>query len=465
MVKIAGSAAPSPRPSSTDEVAPSSPAPAAPERGTPSVVNAGAAPEPTRVEPNPEAGRAARVAHSAQSAQLAQQLHAGHTHAGPTAHAHAEGFAPAGQSVGGPGPARPAASTFATREAGVAALDRDFGVRVRDGNPAFSPEELSRVHESYSRMSSPDREALRGLDLRREHTASAAIQQEAGGHGTLAGLYSPNADARPGTGERVQPASITLYDSAFPSGPQGRQSSIHTITHEAGHAVEGRRRDDATAALNGTIERRNAAVPVLNDANDANNAAVGTFNRAAREAGRNPGTTAAERSQSRQVASTQNAVNRANEAVGTARTPEALAAARTRQDTAVAARDAALGRMSATHPGRAATEEMVRASDNWGSAARARGEANVPLTQLSAEQSAARANVGRFENSAHVSNELSDFQRSTRTARGHEQPISDYGATGPAEDYAESYALYRRDPAFMQEHYPRTFQWFQRQHP
>src|SRR5207253_646592 len=158
--------------------------------------------------------------------------------------------------------------------------------------------------------------ALRGLDLNREHTAPASVAAEAG-HGAkdLAGLYSPNVDADATTGARTHPASITLYDSAFPSGPDSRQSSIHTVLHEAGHAVE---------ALRG------------------------------------------------------------------ATTPTARDAARTRLDSAIAARDTALSAMSSGHPARSAAEDLARSSGAWSGAARSEGDARVTYTQRASDETAAR---------------------------------------------------------------------------
>ena len=446
--------------------------PAAPTQGpAPTTTPADTAPAQSTSQtaqaqaPAPQSPAATPTAASRQDAQVAFSRDVGAAQRLQQTQGTAAADAPAGQNVGGAGAARPAASTFTTREAGVQALQRDFGVRVRDGNPAFSAEELSRCHESFSRMSTTDRAALQGVDLRREHQASAAAAAETGqSPANLAGLYSPNVTANSPSGTRANPPSITLYDSAFPSGAAGRQSSIHTVLHEAGHAVEGRARDDAMAAHNGAVERHNATVAPFNNATTANNTSIDAYNTASRATRLPRGATTQQRTQFQAFQRAENAVGRANQALGSATTPAQVQAAQTRLQTAVTARDTAFGAMGADHPSRSAAQDLVTASNNWGTTAQARADAAVPNTAARTEETAARRTLDGLQNSHQTSSELQSFQR-FRGTRPTERPISAYGGTGVGEDYAEAYALYRRDPTYMQQNYPRTHQWFQQHHP
>ena len=420
--------------------------------------SAGAARRPTA-----QTSQQARARHGydLQASQLAAKVHSS---AKPHVHSH-------GDAMGGVSP-RPKTSTFADKDAAIAALKKDYGVNVRDGDRAWSTEELSRAHESFAKMSAKERKALKGLCLIRESKPSAKVRSEISAKGKVAGLYSPNVDTK--DGKRIKPPSITMYDAAFPKGNSeaSRRTSVHTFLHEAGHAVEGRKRDDAAAALNAATDKSNAAVAPYNEAvndyntkNDANNDAINGYNKAVRS-----GFKARSGAEYDKFKRAQNGVSSKLSALQSAKTPAARKKANDALQAAKAKRDEALAALPTDERHRDKADALVSASNEWERTQTALNGAKEPLAkakathaELAAETKAAQKKYDRVTVKGGDSKELAAFKRFRKGTK--EKPVSGYGATKPSEDYAEAYGLYRRDPVYMKEHFPKAYKWFKKTHP
>ena len=363
-----------------------------------------------------------------------------------------------GDTIGTAGAARPKTSTFATKADAVAAMKRDFGINVKDGTKSWTTEELSRMHEAYSRMSPADRKQLKGLDLIRDATAPAAVQAKMK-EGTVAGLYSPNVDTKGGV--RKKPASITMYDAAFPKGDAkaSRRTSIHVALHEAGHAVAGRARDEAMAKSNAAVDVSNAAVEKFNAANEANNRSIGDYNDAIKDANRSG---PRDRAWGR-VMRAQNKVAHALSQLGKASTPAAKKKAEAALSVAKKARDAALRKLPADHGARAELDELKASGDAWETTARSRATTQIDWKAKDAVTRKAKAALDALNNRKNESKHLRAFKEFRAASK--EAPISDYGKTSPSEDFAEVYGLYRRDPAALRKNFPKAYAWMKKHHP
>jgi len=358
-----------------------------------------------------------------------------------------------------PGP-RPAASTFTDAPAAKAALEKDFGVKVKDGTKAWTQEEMSRVHESFSKMSAADREKLKGVDLVRDSVGPAKAQAELKS-GTLAGLYSPNVDTKDGA--RVKAPSISLFDAAFPAGgsaDEQRRVSMHVITHEAGHAVEGQKANDAVAKMNGKADLTQSTKTALDTtlaADEVNRDAANTTSQAGPQSGAS--------NDFYRVQNAQANMNKALSDMANADTPAKLTAAEGRMKTAEAARDAALKKLPASDPHASEARAMATAGDAWKTTAKPNGEARIANKTAMNEYEAAKTAATAVSSGEpkYNSKEIKSFE--AFRAKSKEAPISDYGATAPAEDFAESYALYRRDPKTMEKQFPETYKWMKANHP
>ncbi|GEM_PF-2850802 len=334
-----------------------------------------------------------------------------------------------------------------------AALEKDFGVKVKDGDKKWSTEELSRAHESFGMMPKGDQEKLKGLDLIRNAKASPESQAEMGTKGTVAGEYSPNVSTT--DGKRDKPGSISLYDASFPAGKTSRKESIHTILHEAGHAVEGRARNDATAARNETVDVLNASVAKAKPLSDANNTQWTDTNKASKSFGSVDG----KDKPGMAFVGAQNKVATALDKLQKATTPADVAKAQTELDAAKAKRDTAMAGMSG-HKKESGATTWVAATDAQERSARAFADQNTISTTARADvadKTKASAALGTNTNSK----ELQAFT----TARGKEKQVSGYGASKGAEGYAEAYALYQRDPATMKKDFPKQYAFFHKNHP
>lgn len=360
-------------------------------------------------------------------------------------------------------------TSFATAAEGRQALERDFGVTVAARDPSdpnsreFSAAELSQAHHAFSQMSADERRALQGIELRRE------ANPPAGEEGDTTGLYESNVATR--DGERVEPPSITLYDGAFDNNSRGfvgssqtaHPNSTQTILHEAGHAVENHRRQEAQVAVNQAVDRQNAAAAELNEANAAYDEprramddAGSTFTRSARSTQMSP----AEQRQASTFQRAANGVVSANNAVLRARTPAQLTRARAQLQSAVERRDRALTAMGSSHPLATEATELQTAQEAATTAAGTAADRQIEYQQtLGARRSATRA-LSRVESGGGTSarsTRLASFDRALR----RDLSPTEYGRSSTAEKFAESYMLYRSDPEYLRTQRPNTYRWFQ----
>lgn len=366
---------------------------------------------------------------------------------------------------GVPQPAR----TFATAAEGRQALQRDFGVTVarRDSSDPnsreFSAAELSQAHHAFSQMSADERRALRGVELRRE------ANPPAGEDGDTTGLYESNVATR--DGQRVRPPSITLYDGAFDDNGRGfvgsdtsaHPNSTQTILHEAGHAVENHRLQEAQVAVNQAVDRQNDAAADLNAANaaydqprQAMDDAGSDFTNSARSTQMN----AAERRQAVAYQRAANGVVSANNAVLRARTPAQLTRARSQLQTAVQRRDRALTAMGAGHPLSTEATDLQSAQNTAIAAAGTAADRQIEYQQAvgarrTADRALSRVQSGSGESARSA--RLASFDRALR----RDVSPTEYGRTSVAEKFAESYMLYRSDPEYLRTQRPNTYRWFQ----
>lgn len=336
--------------------------------------------------------------------------------------------------------ARPAASSFTTVEQGVKALERDFGVTVKDKS-SWSAEELSRVHEAWSKMGAKEKDALKGLDLRREGSPPDDVTHDHKGDGKVAGLYS----------SKTTPPSITFYDAAFPTPTDAanRRASMHVAIHEAGHAVEKRTRDDAVKVLNGAAATTQTTSAALKDALADDASARTAYNARPR-----PAVKGADAKTLATFTKATAAVYAAQRTLVGAKTAAARDKAEAALDAAVAKRDAALSAMGSAHPMADRAAAVAQAQDGVVGATKTHAEAMVDYTEKKAAVTALEAKPDKTKI-------LADFQKATKG----EKPVSGYGGTAPDENFAEAYALYRRDPAYLAKNFPKAHAWFARNYP
>lgn len=392
----------------------------------------------------------ARFAHDTSALLRQQELTGTHTrprtaHAKEAEHGHA--------TAGGAGGA--AKASFKTTQAGVDALKKDYGVNVKDGTAKWSPQELATAHDSFARMSKSDRAKLQGLDLVRDKEASAAVKAEAGHDHDLAGVYQPNVKAK--DGKRVKPPAIHMYDNAFPKGgdaDKNRAASMNVFLHEAGHAVEGRARDDAAAKVNETGTETDKHRPAFEQTSERLNSALDGFRDAQRALPRTRDKTLLK------LYRANGKLGAATASLGKAKTPAAAKAGQAKVDAALKARDAALAGIAEDHPNRSEVDNLVESQNEYAAAWKAHGEAAGNYWPAQNAHDRANTALKRLENSDGVSKPLQDFNRFRAGAGESEDKVSDYAGTSPAEDFAEHYALYRRDPDHMKKNFPQAFKWF-----
>ncbi|MFT3842172.1 MAG: hypothetical protein QM723_34595 [Myxococcaceae bacterium] len=361
-------------------------------------------------------------------------------------------FAAQAKAAGAKTPAEIEAKSI---ELGKAKIEKDFGMKVKDGDAKWSGEELSRAYESFKSMPAGDQAKLKGLDLIRDHAASPESQAEMGGKGIVAGEYSPNVDSKDGA--RVKPGSISAYDAAFPSGPDSRKTSISVLSHEAGHAVEGRARDDAMADFNQAIDNQNAKAAVTRTTSDANNTQWNATNAANQALG---GASSKDKAKFDFVGAQKGVLN-ALDKVQKATTPKELSDAQADLAKAKTKRDAALTAMSG-NKAEGKAQASVAETDKQEKTATDFANANIDFKAAKTVADGKKDVMKGLSTDAtgKTSKEVDAFKK----ARGTEKPVSGYGATATAEGYAEAYALYQRDPAYMQKNFPKQYDYFHKNH-
>lgn len=324
-----------------------------------------------------------------------------------------------------------------------ARLVADFGLAAVDDRPShgtraaadWTDAELEQVFTVYQRFSAPERAALNGVTLVRDHAPSAALltQSTLPAGSSLNGYAHSGADTAsdsPGPPAHGAP-HIHYFDTAFspanavtavgPAGGAG-PGGDWTLLHEVGHQFM-------------FIEMRAASAEV-SAANTSLSAATTAYNNT-------PGRNGAPQSQaiSGLRVTWQNARSAVNQAVfafnqGITASPPAanlddLLAAVT---TAQAARDTA----RAAYAGSAVSAAVVAAVTEVDAADDVLLAASIHLRAANEQVSVFRTIANRFGFS----------------------PITSYAATGDGEFFAESFALFVSDPDRLFAMNPRMSQWF-----
>lgn len=344
-------------------------------------------------------------------------------------------------------PPRAPSSTFRTEADAIAAIERDFGVVVTG---KFSLEELQRVHESLALVPAKDRAALKGVTLEREAVAPSKLQDERGNTGTVGGAFF-NGSEPESDGKRYP--HITFYDAAFPSTTHegdDRRASQSVVLHEAAHAIDGGAAGRAKLAFFLAQEERKAVDVVaagLASAVDRDDAAY----RAA--AGDDP--------QSHAFSAANVAWTAAMKALRVADTASEKQKAQAALQKATKARDAALARLPAGEVKNTA-QQLVTSQDALlpeelkSAGARIKEEAALKtLRPLVADPPRAEAQA------------LVDADTNAVAAFHKQAPteVSQYGGTKPEENFAEAYALYRRDPERLRTISPPAYDYMKKHHP
>lgn len=398
------------------------------------------------VSADTQAQSRARVAADPRAAALQQRLQAQTAMKGHDGALRGDSAA----HVGALPPPRTAASTFASVDAARAAVERDYGVVVKDAvAPPWTTEDLSRIHESLAKMGPAERSALRGVELHREHAVGGEAPQE---KNKTAGFYDP-------TGGQRGP-SITFYDAAFPStkdSADDRRGTMHTVLHEAGHAVEGNAGNAAIADYN----EKNAR---LTAANDDEKPAAAALTQAQDQWVQTANKSGARGPTARAMSDFNDALNassKAATAMARAKTPKDLDAAAADFAKATGQRDAAFARLpegkvkAAAVDVKDAHDAWVAKRNDWAAAKRDVFAADARLNQLYAVRDDPKTPASEAK-----TKKLEQFEKA-----GGNVAVSGYGRDGVGENFAEAYALYRRDPAYLESKNKRVYDELKRQFP
>lgn len=329
----------------------------------------------------------------------------------------------------GPGtPDIPAASKFTDVDTAKAALEKDFGVKVADKPKAFTAEELSKTHAAFSSMSAEEKKALDGVTLKRVPSL--------GGNRVAEFEWKSGTDR---TGKPTRSDELRIADGTFTkdgnsfvgNGKTGGSvpPSLQTITHEAGHAVDSKKERE------GLYNKAQADYALKQGEGDVKKAQGGYTKAAAGVKDKSLG----------EFDKAQAKVTTATSALATAK-PADVAARKTELDAAIADRDAALKKLPDSNAAKGAAKTYATAQDKQADLARTAGTA-------SEEKAAARSADGK------TSKRLENFETYVKD-NGLKSP-TDYGTTGMAEFYAESYSLYKTDPEYLKANNPKVFEYFE----
>ncbi len=344
-------------------------------------------------------------------------------------------------------PPRTSSSTFKSEAEAIKAIEHDYGVTVAG---SFSLEELSRVHESLALVPLKERAALKGVKLEREPAPPAELQNERSDGGTVAAAFF-NGSEPASDGKRYP--HISFYDSAFPSTTHSgddRRLSQSVVLHEAAHAIDGGPSGKAELAFFNAQEQRKAADATAAPLAAAVNANDDAYRAAARD---DP--------QSGAFSAANDAWTTAMSRLRETSDPQTKKKAEADLAKATKARDAALAKLPAGEVKEKAQElatsqDALVAPEKKSAAARVDEEAAVKtLRPLVADPKGADA-----KGVIHAdTNAVAAFHKQAPT------PISDYGRTKPEENFAEAYALYRRDPEALRHVSKPAYEYMKKHHP
>lgn len=373
-----------------------------------------------------------------------------------------DGAGNATASLMGTGPAVVAA-TFADKPAAIAGLKATYGLKdVVDGDKAFTPEDLNKVHAAFQRLSAGERAALKGVVLKR---VSALVEKGQAAAGLYSTEHKLSADGKTATSEAI----LSLADAAFAHdltnfiGGTGDAApiSFQLILHEAGHAVEEAERYKAREAEYAASADVNRKVEVYNQENTATGQAMNEVNTATAAVA--PTVNGYKGKVAQDAAGYVNATAAASGKLGdfgrtktSAGNDKALADAQN----AVQARDAQkadLQKKSASHPALTDLADLVSKQDALFQAAKKRATAQKAWDDAKAVEATAKTAVKATESGKNTKR-LQNFKTFVTTQKIPE--LTAYSRTDIAEFYAEAFSLYRADPEYMQLVAPRLKGWF-----
>jgi hypothetical protein len=319
----------------------------------------------------------------------------------------------------------------------------DFGLAAVDDRPGhgtrpaadWTDAELEQVFTAYQRFSAPERAALQGVTLVRDHAPSAALltQSHMPAGSSLNGYAHSGADTA--SDSPAPPAHgaphIHYFDTAFspanavtavgPAGGSG-PGGDWTLLHEVGHQL-------MFIALRGANAEIRAANTRSSDAITAYNSVPGRNGSPQSQAIANLRT-----AWQTARATTMTAISAFNSGVSSTPPAANLDDLLTAVTTAQAARDTA----RAAYSGSAVSAAVTAAVTEVDASGDALLAASIHLRAANEQVSVFRAIADRFGFS----------------------PITSYAATGDGEFFAESFALYVADPDRMNAMNPRMYQWF-----
>jgi hypothetical protein len=351
------------------------------------------------------------------------------------------------------------AAKFADLDAAKAGIKADFGFKdVKDGTADWKPDELNKVYAALSRLSAGEKSALVGVELVRELT----IIDDQGR--SLDGQFTFKHQVTAGETTAVHEEVLRIATSAFSAdglkfiggATDAAEASFQTILHEAGHAVERAEERKALAASADARATDNAALNTLNQADTAQSTAMA----AARESfialdpkTQRPAVPFANASftvTNRWPAVTGNRdVTKYDDLI------KAAKAATARRETA----RAALEKASPSHVALTQFKDPNQKVDAWGQAAEARAAAHKKRVAAENDAASKVQAVPGGQPGANESKRLGKFR--AFVAKEKLTPPTTYAKTdGMAEWYAEAFSLWKSDPEFLGDQYPKLKKWF-----
>jgi hypothetical protein len=346
------------------------------------------------------------------------------------------------------------AQKFADLDAAKKGLVADFGFKaVVDGSATWTLPELNKVYAALLRVGSAEKAALAGVDLVRESTIVNAKGD------SLAGEFSYSHGVATGANKATHAEKLSIADSAFAGdgvnfvggATNAAEASFTTVLHEVGHAVEHAEERKTSAAKFDAMAAHNAAVDKVNTTNTAQSAAMKT----ARD-----GFVALPKDQQKTgmgFANASLALTNAWAAVAKNSTVGQHDKLVTAAQTAKTKRDTArtdLTAKSATHAALGLFKDANDRVDEWGTACEARVAAHKAQEKAKTEADAKVTGGAKSE-----SKRLAKF----RAFVGKEKltPPTQYAkAEGMGEWYAECFTLWKNDPEFLTDQYPKVKKWF-----
>ena len=339
--------------------------------------------------------------------------------------------------------------SFKDEPSAKGALIKDFGFSaVKDGSAIWQLADLNKVHAALSRLTAAERAALKRVDLVRDSTLADKNGKP------LAGEFRHESKLATDGKSASRAQSLHIADLAFASdtisftGGAGvtAVASFHTIIHEAAHAVESKvlceaefARLEATTALNVEIEKVNNVVNVVNPESRAAFGKAKKYSKAEKKSG------------NAYLA----AINATTAAINTFAGSQNLGKLDT-QEAAAARRDAAKKTLPAGHPAQTDFARLRTLQDDWFSAAKERA---VAFKAFKAAEGGEQAATGSKKG---MSKRLQNF---VNVVNKHNiPPLTEYAKKNwpnqPQEFYAEAFALWKNDPAYLKLNAEPLKDWF-----